>query len=209
VPFLPAEQYGRPVLGLVLVWAGDLAEGQKAITQLRRLASPVAELVRPVPYLSLQSMLDAGAPHGMHYYWKSHRLPNLSDEVIDVIVSRVESITSPFSQIGGWAVGGAASRVDPEATAVGAREVGFEFNVTAAWPPDPDGDRHTSWVREGWEAMRPYSVGVYANFLSDEDAAGIEAAYGTRLKRLTALKDRYDPMNFFRLNANIRPSTRP
>ena len=54
--------------------------------------------------------------------------------------------------------------------------------------------------------LRPHSVGVYANFLSDEDAAGVEAAYGARLRRLTALKDRYDPTNFFRLNQNIKPS---
>jgi hypothetical protein len=209
MPVLPPEQYGKPVLGLVLVWAGDLAEGQKAIAPLRGIATPIAELVRPMPYLAIQSMLDGGAPHGMHYYWKSHRLPQLSDEVIDVIVSRVEAITSPFSQIGGWAVGGAVSRADPEATAVGAREVGVELNITAAWPPDPNGERHTSWVREAWEAMRPFSVGVYANFLSDEDAAGVEAAYGARLKRLTALKDRYDPTNFFRMNANIQPSQRP
>lgn len=210
MPFLPAEQYGKPVLALVLVWAGDLAAGQEVIAPLRRIGSPIADVVRPVPYLAIQSMLDAGAPHGMHYYWKSHRLPELSDQVIDEIVSRVESITSPFSQISGWAVGGAVSGVDPAATAIGAREVGFELNVTAAWAPqDSGGARHTAWVREGWEAMRPFSVGVYANFLSDEDAAGVEAAYGARLKRLTALKDRYDPTNFFRLNANIPPSQRP
>ena len=154
-------------------------------------------------------MFDASAPHGMHYYWKSHRLPVLTDDAIDIIVSRVESITSPFSQIGGWAVGGAVSRAIPEETSVGARVVGFELNVTAAWAPDPNGERHISWVREAWEAMRPLSVGVYANFLSDEDSAGIEAAYGARLKRLTALKDRYDPTNFFRMNANIQPSRRP
>jgi hypothetical protein len=209
MPFLPPEQYGKPVLGLVLVWAGDTAEGQKAIAPLRTIGAPIADVVRPVPYLALQSMLDGGAPHGMHYYWKSHRLPNLSDEVIDVLVARVESITSPFSQIGGWAVGGAVSRADPEATAVGEREVGFEFNITAAWPPsDPNGDRHTAWVREGWEIMRPFSVGVYANFISDEGATGVEAAYGKRLTRLTALKDRYDPTNFFRMNANIQPSAK-
>jgi hypothetical protein len=145
----------------------------------------------------------------MHYYWKSHRIPHLSDDVIDVLVSRVEGITSPFSQIGGWAVSGAASRVDPDATAVGKREVGFELNVTAAWPPpDPNRERHTAWVRDGWEALSPYSAGVYANFLSDEGASGLEAAYGARLRRLTALKDRYDPTNFFRMNANIPPTGR-
>lgn len=207
MPFLPAEQYGKPVLGLVLVWAGDIAKGQQAIAPLRAVGSPLADVVRPVPYLSLQSMLDGGAPHGMHYYWKSHRIPVLSDEVIDVLVGGVESITSPFSQIGGWAVGGAVGRADPDATAVGAREVGFELNIAAAWPPsDDNGPRHTAWVRQVWEALRPHSVGVYANFLSDEDAAGVAVAYGARLKRLTALKDQFDPTNFFRLNHNIRPT---
>ena len=207
MPFLHPEQYGKPVFGLLLVWAGDIGEGMKAIAPLADLGTPLANVVRPVPYLALQSLLDSGAPHGNHYYWKSHRLPELSDEVIDVLVARVGAITSPFSQISGWAIGGAASRVDPDATAVGAREVGFELNIVSAWPgADPNGERHVAWVREGWEDLRAHSVGVYANFLSDEDAAGVQAAYGERLARLTALKDRYDPTNFFRLNANVPPS---
>jgi hypothetical protein len=152
-------------------------------------------------------MLDGGAPHGRHYYWKAHRVPRLTDEVIDAILERVETITSPFSQVAGWAVGGAVSRVDPATTAVGDREPGFEVNIAAAWPPSgPDGQRHVTWVREGWERMRPFAAGVYANFLSDEGAAGVETAYGARLQRLTELKDRYDPENVFRLNANIPPS---
>lgn len=206
MPFLPREEYGQPVLGLVLLWAGDPAEGEKAIAPLRAVGAPLADVVRLVPYVALQSMLDGGAPHGRHYYWKGHRIPVLSDAVIDTIVERVETMTSPFSQIGGWAVGGAVSRIDPASTAVGARETGFEINIAAAWPPsDPDSERHIAWVREGWEALRPHGVGVYANFLSDEGAEGLEAAYRGRLQRLTALKTRYDPENVFRLNANIAP----
>ena len=85
--------------------------GDRAAARASARRSPTS--VRPVPYVALQSMLDGGAPHGRHYYWKSHRLPDLSDEVIDVLVERVDAITSPFSQIDGWAVGGAVSRVDP------------------------------------------------------------------------------------------------
>ena len=129
-------------------------------------------------------MLDGGAPHGRHYYWRSHRLADLSDEVIEVFTHQLASITSPFSQINGWAMGGAVSRVDPEATAVGEREVGFDISFAAAWPPsDPEAERHTAWVRAGWEGLRPHSSGVYANFISDEGAAGVESAYGRRLKR--------------------------
>jgi FAD/FMN-containing dehydrogenase len=207
LPFLPVEHYGKPSLGLILVWAGDPAAGERAIAPFRAIGTPIAELVRPMPYVALQSMLDNGAPHGRHYYWKAHRVPRLTDEVIATIIARVASITSPFSQIGGWAVGGMVSRMDPRTTAVGDREPGFEVNIAAGWAPtDADSQRHIAWVREGWETMRPHAAGVYANFLSDEGAEGVASAYGQRLQRLTALKDRYDPTNVFRLNANIPPS---
>jgi hypothetical protein len=205
LPFLPTDQVGKPVIGLVLAWTGDIAAGERAIDPLRRLGSPLAEVVRPIPYVALQSMLDGGAPHGRHYYWKSHRLPTVSDETIDVFMDRLASVTSPFAQINGWFMGGAVSRVDAGATAVGEREVGLDISLAIGWPGG-DGDAHRAWSRDGWEALRPHSVGLYANFVSDEGAAGVEAAYGERLARLTALKDRYDPGNVFRLNANIPPS---
>jgi len=206
-PLVPPEQYGKPILGLVPVWAGDPAEGLRAIAPLRRIGRPIAEGVRPLPYLFLQSMVDAGNQHGMHYYWRSQRLPKLAGDVIDVITGLVEGITSPLSYVAGFAMGGAAGRVDAGATAVGERGDGFEVSIVAGWPPpDRAGERHTAWVRQGWTDLRPHSTGVYAHFLSDEGTAGVEAAYGARLWRLTALKDRYDPTNFFRLNANIPPS---
>jgi hypothetical protein len=207
MPFLPPDRVGTPVVGLVLVWAGDPDDGTKAIAPLRGIGTPIADAIRPVPYLFLQSMLDGGAPHGRHYYWKAHRLPTLTDATIQTCLDQLASATTPFAQVNGWAVGGAVSRVDAADTAVGEREVGFELSVTAAWPgSDPNGDKHRDWVRTGWEAMRPDSTGVYANFISDEGAAGVRAAYGPRLARLTALKDRYDPTNVFRHNANIPPA---
>jgi FAD/FMN-containing dehydrogenase len=206
-PFLPSEQYGRKVVVLIPVWSGDLAEGERAIAPLRGIAPPIADAVRPVPYVFVQSMLDAGAPHGRHYYWRSHRLPGLTDQVIDVFEQGIGSMTSPFSQINGWVTGGATSRIDPDATAVGERGVGLHVGINAGWSPsDSEPERHVEWVRRVWEGLRPFSAGVYVNFISDEGKAGIDAAYGERLKRLTALKDRYDPTNFFRLNANIPPS---
>ncbi len=206
-PFVPLDRIGKPMVALILVWSGDPAEGEKAIAPLRAVGKPFVDAVRPSPYLFIQSMLDAGAPHGRHYYWKSHRLPEVNDAVIDTMMERVASATAPFWQMNGWAVGGAVTRVDADATAVGEREVGFDLNVLAAWPPpDPNGDEHRAWVREGWAALQPHSTGVYTNFLSDEGASGVETAYGDRLTRLTGLKDKYDPDNFFRMNANIPPS---
>jgi FAD/FMN-containing dehydrogenase len=206
-PLVPTEHYGRPVLGVVPVWVGDPAEGLAVLAPLRRVGRPIADNLRPLPYLFLQSMVDAGNQHGMHWYWRSQRVPELGDDVVDVLCGLTESITSPLSYTAGFAMGGTAGRVDPDATAVGERGNGFELSIVAGWPPpDPDGDRHVAWVRRGWTDLRPHSTGVYAHFLSDEGASGVEAAYGERLKRLTALKDRWDPTNLFRMNANIPPS---
>ncbi|HVL63743.1 MAG TPA: FAD-binding protein, partial [Actinomycetota bacterium] len=207
-PFIPLDRIGKPMVALILVWAGDPSEGEKVIAPLRAIGSPFADAIRPVPYLFIQSMLDAGAPHGRHYYWKSHRLPAINDDVIEIMMQRVSVASAPFWQMNGWAVGGAVTRVDADATAVGRREVGFDLNLMAAWPPNhPDGDEHRQWVREGWAALEPHATGVYTNFLSDEGASGVETAYGDRLSRLQALKDRWDPDNFFRMNANIPPTS--
>ncbi|WP_311445655.1 FAD-binding oxidoreductase [Frankia nepalensis] len=207
MPFLPPERYGTPVLGLLPVWCGDLAEGAAALAPLRAVGRPVGDLVRPVPYRAVQSLLDLSASPGNGSYWRSHRLPDLSDAAIDIVVDLVASITSPLSLLNGWMIGGAVSRVAPDATAVGPREPGFELRVIANWRPgDADHERHLSWAREGWARLRPHGAGQYATFLSDEGPAGVQAAYGDRLGRLTALKDRFDPSNVFRLNPNIPTS---
>ena len=86
----------------------------------------------------------------------------------------IGSITSPMSLLNGWMIGGAASRVDPEATAVGARAVGFELRLVAVWrPDDPEPERHRAWVQQGWESLQQYSTGQYASFLSDDGPAGV------------------------------------
>ena len=206
MPFVPPDRVGTPVVLMLVVWCGAPGDLEPVLAPLRAAAAPLVDLVRPVPYLALQSLGDGGAPPGNHYYWRSHRLPGLGAGAIDAIVEMTGAITSPMSQVGGWIIGGAASRVPADATAVGPREPGVELNVTAAWSPADDGERHRAWVRRGWESLRPYSAGVYANFLSDEDAAAVRASYGERLARLTALKDRHDPGNAFRLNANVAPT---
>ena len=153
-------------------------------------------------------MLDGGAPHGRHYYWKSHRLPEINDEVIEVVMEHAAAASAPFWQMNGWAVGGAVTRIDADATAVGPRETGFDLNITAAWPPPIPTPRNTSsgCVTGGPPFSRTARASMPTSCPTKEQPE-CEAAYGDRLSRLTALKDRYDPGNFFSMNANIPPST--
>jgi FAD/FMN-containing dehydrogenase len=76
-----------------------------------------------------------------------------------------------------------------------------------AWEiADPEPERHIAWVRETWQAMQPFATGAYVNFMSDEPAESVQAAYGPdKYERLVALKRRYDPENIFRHNQNIVP----
>ena len=136
------------------------------------------------------------------------RLPQLSDAAIELVMSLVTSLPTSLSFLTGWAIGGAASRVAPEATAIGVREVGFELRLIAIWSlDDPDAARHMAWVRDGWERLWAYGNGrQYPTFLGDEGLAGVRSAYRDGWARLVALKNTYDPTNVFRHNANIPPS---
>ena len=194
--------------GLVPVWAGDPAEGLGALAALRRIGRPGRQPAAPaVPVPAVDG--GRGNQHGLRYYWRSQRIPELRDEVIDVVAgsptpSPRRCRTSPGSS---WAgpPAGSTPRPPPWASAA----TGSSSSILAGWPPpDPGGDRHVAWVRRGWTDLRPHSAGVYSHFLSDEGPAGVAAAYSGRLRRLIALKDRWDPDNFFRMNANIPPSRR-
>jgi len=131
----------------------------------------------------------------------------LSDEMIDILIRQSEKITSTFSTMPIFTLGGAVSRVPEDATAFSNRDARHIVNIVGAWPiADPDSERHIAWVRETWAAMQPFSTGGYMNFMSDEPADRLRAVYGPdKYERLIALKRRYDPDNVFRHNQNILP----
>jgi hypothetical protein len=149
---------------------------------------------------------DGAFPRGRRYYWKSHFLPGLPDGAVDVLLDAFARVPSPVSMIALQQTGGAIARVPPEATAYGNRDAAFDCIPISAWDDPADDAAQIAWVRGLWEAMRPFATGgVYVNNLGDEGDDRIRAAYRGNYARLSALKQRYDPGNLFRLNQNIRP----
>jgi len=207
LPVVPPELHGKPVVAMVVCYAGAIEEGEKEFEGLRRFATPALDTIAPKPYLAHQSMFDAAFPHGRGYYWKSCALPPLTDEMIDVLIRQAEKITSRLSAMPLFTLGGAVARVPEDATAFPGRKAQHNLNIVGAWEiNDPDPERHIAWVRQTWEAMRPFSTGAYVNFMSDEPADRLRAVYGPdKYERLVALKRRYDPENVFRHNQNITP----
>jgi FAD/FMN-containing dehydrogenase len=207
LPGVPAQLHGRPIVAMVVCYAGPVEQGEAVLRPLRAFGKPRFDTVAPRPYLDHQQLFDPAFPHGRHYYWKSWKLPPLTDETIAVILEHAARITSPLSAITMFALGGAVARVGEDASAYPNRAAAHDINIVAAWEAgDPEPTRHMDWARGLWSALQPHGCGVYINFLSDEPAASIRAAYGDdKHQRLVLLKRRYDPDNFFRLNHNISP----
>lgn len=207
-PFLPSSVHGKPVVGVIVLYAGAVEEAESCIAPLRQYGTPLVDGIKPTPFRVLQSMLDASARPGLQYYVKSEFLPPLNDALIDTIVEHASQITSPLSVIAGFHLGGAVSRVEEDATAYSHRDAAYSLIINCAWSDPAEADTHIQWTRAFWNALQPYSSGgAYVNFQSrDEGEDRVIATYGTaKYKRLAALKHKYDPLNFFRLNQNITP----
>ncbi len=207
-PFVPAHLHGAPMVAVAICYAGSIEEGQRAVEPLRRFGPPALDLISPMPYIAVQQLFDAAAPFGLYQgYVKSDHLADLSDEVIDTMVAHTPAVTSPLSIVILLPLGGAVSRVGEHDTAFGHRDTAYDYVTYSLWTDPGESERHIQWTRDFWTAMQPFSVGVYVNELGNEGEDRVRAAYPpATYERLVALKNKYDPTNFFRLNQNIKPT---
>jgi FAD/FMN-containing dehydrogenase len=206
LPFVPEELHGQLVVGVACCYAGPIEEGERVVRPLKEFGSPVLDLLVPKPFLAHQSMFDLSFPQGWWYYFRSCDVAELSDEVIDITVDHALRIDSPLTAFPIWQMGGAVSRVSDDESAFHGRSAGFTFNINAATEGEKGFDREREWVRTFWADLEPHQTTVYVNFLMEEGEDRIRQAYGEeKYDRLKALKRRYDPDNFFRINQNIRP----
>ena len=194
-PF-PPELQGGPVAVVGVAWCGDLEEGERVLAPLRSNCPPLADLVGPMPYVALQSMLDATAPHDWRYYDRLHYLPDVSDAFIDALIAGFESVPTPHAHVvTGW-MGGAIDRVAPGTTAFGHRGArAFTWIIGCSGVEPVDAVAH--WVRRVWHDTAPFaSNGVYVNALNAERSVR-DAYAGDVWERLVAVKRRYDPDGVF------------
>jgi FAD/FMN-containing dehydrogenase len=209
-PFVPEKLRGRPVVGIIVCYAGPVHEGLEAVRPLREAIAPVADMVEPMPYTAVQQIVDQFMPPGRRAYWKSEAMRELSDDAIDTWVARGSQMSSPFTSLVLEPKGRAIARVPDDAMAIPGRGAAYFYYAFSIWEDPAEDDHQIDWTRRLSRAMEPYVVsGLPLNFTSDRGEARIRSTFGDqKYARLVALKDRYDPDNLFRLNANIRPSGR-
>lgn len=205
---IPENLHWRPVMMVGACYAGPIEEGERVLRPLRASRTPLLDLVGPAPYVGFQSALDSTVVHGWNYYWKSTHLPELRDDLIDVITEHAFCCSSPRSYAAMFHLKGAVRRIAEGATAFGNRQASHAITLDAVWRSGEDfGDRDTAWTRQFFAALRPFRQGVYVNFLGgDEDPGRVREAYGDAVyDRLVDVKTTYDPENVFHHNQNIRP----
>jgi FAD/FMN-containing dehydrogenase len=205
-PFIPADQVGKLVAILGLCYVGDLAVGQRVVDPLRRLGTPIADIVSPMPYPGLFALTnDASQP--LQHAVRSGYLREMTDDTLEMIVEHAQHMPGLGGLVQLRVLGGAMARVPVEATAFAHRDKPFQATVVGAAPSAADARRQRGWMDATWADLEPRTEGVYVNFLEDEGADRVRAAYNpSTYARLAAIKQQYDPGNLFRLNQNIRPA---
>jgi FAD/FMN-containing dehydrogenase len=208
VPFLPESAHGQLIVGIIGVYAGSVEDGAKAAQPLRTLAEPLADLIGPIPYTAMQSLLDPLWTAGAQNYFTGAVLDRLTDETIDTLLARHAAGQAPVRELHLHHGGGAMARVPTAATAFAHRDAAYVLNIIARSPDRAGFAEHADWARATHQAMDPWSTGgAYVNFTSEAGQDKVRASYPPdTYARLVAAKDRYDPTNLFHLNQNIRPS---
>ncbi|GGX97000.1 FAD-binding oxidoreductase [Streptomyces anandii] len=207
LPFLPEEVHGTRIVALAGMYAGAPEDGEAAVAPLRTLGTPVADLMGPMPYLGMQSLLDPLWTAGAHNYFTSAFIEP-SDDAVDAVLRHHAMSPTPFSELHLHQLGGAFARVPADATAFSQRDAGVLCNVIARSADGTGFDAHVAWARAARQEIAGHGRGtMYVNFTGDAAEDRVRASYPDAVhERLVRVKDAYDPTNMFRLNQNIRPS---
>jgi FAD/FMN-containing dehydrogenase len=205
MPFLPAEAHGRLVIMAMLVYAGEVEAGERAVAPFRALATPLADTVGPKTY---PEMFEPAGPGPEEEVARSLFIDSVDSRAAQTIVEHLQASTAQMAVAQIRVLGGAMARVPAEATAFAHRKRRIMVALGAVYENREEEAVHKEWVTGFAAALGRADAGVYVNFVGDEGEARVREAYpGSTWERLAAIKGRYDPTNLFRLNHNIPPAT--
>ena len=197
---------GHKIVAVPVCHSGDLAAAEKDVQPLRSAATPLLDVIQPMPYPVVNTLLDGAFPRGARNYWKSAFFKELNDEAVAVMVEALERAPSTMSGLVVEHFHGEVTRVPTTATAYPHREPGYNLVLASEWLDPAEDAVNIAWAKETFGALAPYMADAsYVNYLDFDDVDRVRAAYGPNWDRLVQVKRRYDPDNFFRLNQNIDP----
>ncbi len=205
MPFIPEEHHGKLAIMALMAHAGAPEAGERVLAPFRALATPIADLLRPMPYPEIYPPEQEGyhplaTPHTMF-------VDTIGRPEAETILEHLGTSTAMMGVAQLRVLGGAMARVPEDATAFAHRKSKIMVNVAAVYERPDEAEVHEPWVMGFAESLRQGDTGAYVNFLGHESPARIRDAYpGSTWDRLRAIKERYDPTNLFHLNQNIPPA---
>jgi hypothetical protein len=204
MPFVPEEQHGKLVVLALMAYAGETEAGERALSPFKDLATPLADMLKPMPYPEIYP------PDDEEYHplaiAKTMFVDKIDLPVAETIVEHLVASDAAMRVAQLRVLGGAMARVAADATAFAHRSSRIMINVASFYEGPADKDLRAVWVDGLAAALQQDDRGAYVNFLADEGEERVRAAYpGSTWDRLAAVKARYDPTNLFRLNQNIPP----
>ncbi len=191
---------------LHICYSGPKHMASKIVDPIRNAGTPIFDDIKSVDYVALQASGDVSDPRANGSYMKSGFTSHVTPEVIDAILYGFEEHPDRSMTVVYQHAGGAIGRVASDATAFAHRHVNHDTLFLMDWPVENDPAEHIKWVREYWKSVEPHTRGIYANDLVDESQQKVHKNYAGNYERLLGLKNKYDPTNLFRLNANIVPT---
>ena len=205
-PPFPEHLHMKKMCGIVWCYTGPQENAHGILEPARSYRRPAFEFFAPMPFPMLQTMFDALYPPGFQWYWKADFVKELSDQAIALHAHHGAQLPTMFSTMHLYPINGIAHRPKQSDTPWAYRDAVWSEVIVGVDPDPANKDRITSWARNYWEALHPYGAGgAYVNFMMEEGEDRIRATYGDNYERLAAIKAKYDPDNFFRVNQNIRP----
>ncbi len=191
---------------LHICYSGPKNQADKIIDPIRNAGTPLFDDIKAIDYVALQKSGDISDPRAKGSYMKSGFATEISPAMIDAIVDGLEEHPERGMTVAFQHAGGSIGRVATDATAFAHRYVKHDTLLLMDWPVGIDPTDHIRWLRQYWTTIEPYTHGFYTNDVVDESQQRVHRNYQGNYDRLLGLKNKYDPGNLFRLNANIRPT---
>jgi hypothetical protein len=194
---------GEPGAQIYLVYIGDAGGSEKVLEPLRRFGKPIANTIGPQSYLAVQRQFDTPTPDPASWYLKGGFVREYSSELVEVLAGEFrpdDRLTIYFQN-----ANGAVADVPQTATAFSHRDAIANMMLFGRWTDRSYNEQGRAKVHALWDKLVPFTEGYYVN-LNDADPKGTDRNYGANFSRLATVKKQFDPMNLFRLNANIKPA---
>ena len=205
-PPFPAHLHNKQFCGIIWCYSGDLDKAKEIFKPIMAM-NPLFEHVGVMPYPAMQQLFDGLFPPGLQWYWRADFFNELNADISGKHLEFGSKIPTPLSQMHLYPVSGAAGRVKKDATPWAYRDAKYAGVIVGVDPDPSNATKITKWCKDYWEALHPFSSGgAYLNFIMNEGQDRIKASYKHNYDRLTKIKRKYDPENFFRINQNILPS---